>query len=72
MDLKLCNMKENIRIFLSLLIKVKYHAPEDDIPLGPGRWLWDYLQRSGASGYLLPLSGGVDSSPVAAIFGCMC
>ena len=28
--------------------------------------------RSGASGFLLPLSGGADSSSVAAIVGCMC
>lgn len=31
-----------------------------------------YLCRSGASGFLLPLSGGADSSSVAAIVGCMC
>jgi len=34
--------------------------------------MWDYLRRSGASGFLLPLSGGADSSSVAAIVGCMC
>ena len=28
--------------------------------------------RSGAGGFLLPLSGGADSSSVAAIVGCMC
>lgn len=39
---------------------------------GPACWLWDYLRRSGASGYLLPLSGGADSSSTAAIVGCMC
>lgn len=71
-DFKLCNMKENLRIFPSLPIKVRYHAPEEEIALGPGCWLWDYLRRSGASGYLLPLSGGADSSSVAAIVGCMC
>lgn len=30
------------------------------------------LCSSGASGFLLPLSGGADSSSVAAIVGCMC
>ncbi|CAI5506881.1 unnamed protein product [Closterium sp. Naga37s-1] len=35
-------------------------------------WLWDYLRRSGASGFLLPLSGGADSSSVAVFVGCMC
>ena len=38
---------------------------------GPACWLWDYLRRSGASGYMLPLSGGADSSATAAIVGCM-
>ncbi|KAF9594669.1 hypothetical protein IFM89_034352 [Coptis chinensis] len=31
-----------------------------------------YLRRSGAYGFLLPLSGGADSSSVATIVGCMC
>ena len=39
---------------------------------GPACWLWDYLRRSGANGFLLPLSGGADSSAVAAIVGSMC
>ena len=39
---------------------------------GPACWLWDYLRRSGASGFLLPLSGGADSSAVAAIVASMC
>ena len=39
--------------------------------LGPACWLWDFLRRSGAAGYFLPLSGGADSSAVAAIVGCM-
>ncbi|KAL0446496.1 UNVERIFIED_CONTAM: Glutamine-dependent NAD(+) synthetase, partial [Sesamum latifolium] len=38
--------------------------------MGAACWLWNYLKRSGASGFLLPLSGG-DSSSVAAIVGCM-
>jgi NAD+ synthase (glutamine-hydrolysing) len=40
--------------------------------MGPACWLWDYLRRSGASGFLLPLSGGADSSSVAAIVRVMC
>lgn len=39
---------------------------------GPACWLWDCLRRSGASGFLLPLSGGADSASVAAIVGSMC
>ena len=34
--------------------------------------LWDYLRRSGASGFFLPLSGGADSSSTAALVGIMC
>ncbi len=46
--------------------------PEEEIAYGPACWLWDYLRRCGASGFLLPLSGGADSSSVAAIVGAMC
>ncbi|KAK8960051.1 hypothetical protein KSP40_PGU018732 [Platanthera guangdongensis] len=48
-------------------VEVKYHNPEEEIAFGPSCWLWDYVRRSGASGFLLPLSGGADSSAVAAI-----
>jgi len=48
------------------------HCPEEECCLGPACWLWDYLRRSGASGFFLPLSGGADSSSVAAIVGAMC
>lgn len=29
--------------------------------------MWDYLRRSGARGFFLPLSGGADSAAVAAM-----
>ncbi|XP_057696244.1 glutamine-dependent NAD(+) synthetase-like isoform X2 [Corythoichthys intestinalis] len=48
------------------------HSPEEEISLGPACWLWDYLRRSGQAGFLLPLSGGVDSSAVACIVYSMC
>ena len=44
----------------------------DQMLTGPACWLWDYVKRSGASGFLLPLSGGADSAAVAAIVGSMC
>ena len=50
---------------------LKIHTPEEECCLGPACWLWDYLRRSGASGFLLPLSGGADSSSVATIVGAM-
>ncbi|KAL0542350.1 hypothetical protein IC582_022455 [Cucumis melo] len=62
----------NLKISLSSPREIKYHCAEEEIAFGPGCWLWDYLRRSGASGFLLPLSGGADSSSVAAIVGCMC
>lgn len=68
---KLCR-SFNYHILLSSPLKIMYHSPEEEIAFGPGCWLWDYLRRSGASGFLLPLSGGADSSSVAAIVGCMC
>ncbi|MCA9960238.1 MAG: NAD(+) synthase, partial [Anaerolineales bacterium] len=53
-------------------IDVVYHTPEEEIAYGPACWLWDYLRRSGTSGFFLPLSGGADSSSVAAQVGIMC
>ncbi|KAG8373105.1 hypothetical protein BUALT_Bualt12G0136000 [Buddleja alternifolia] len=68
---KLCKSFK-LQMSLSSPLKIQYHSPEEEIAFGPGCWLWDYLRRSGASGFLLPLSGGADSSSVAAIVGCMC
>jgi NAD+ synthase (glutamine-hydrolysing) len=50
---------------------VRYLLPEDEIALGPACWLWDFLRRSGASGYFLALSGGADSAATCAIVGVM-
>jgi NAD+ synthase (glutamine-hydrolysing) len=60
------------RLVPSVPIVAKIHSAEEEIALGPACWLWDYLRRSGASGYFLPLSGGADSSATAAIVGSMC
>lgn len=54
------------------LESLRMHTPEEECCLGPACWLWDYLRRSGAAGFFLPLSGGADSSSVAAIVGAMC
>jgi len=40
--------------------------------LGPACWLWDYLRRSRMSGFMLPLSGGIDSASTAVIVASMC
>lgn len=48
------------------------HTPEEECAYGPACWLWDYLRRSSAGGYLLPLSGGADSAATATIVYVMC
>uniref|UniRef100_A0A8C3TFP8 Glutamine-dependent NAD(+) synthetase n=1 Tax=Chelydra serpentina TaxID=8475 RepID=A0A8C3TFP8_CHESE len=53
-------------------IQWRYHSPEEEICLGPACWLWDYLRRSNQAGFLLPLSGGIDSSATACIVYSMC
>lgn len=53
-------------------IEAHYHTPPEEIALGPACWLWDYLRRSKASGFFLPLSGGLDSCSVATIVYSMC
>jgi NAD+ synthase (glutamine-hydrolysing) len=45
--------------------------PEQEISMGPPLWMWDYLRRSGARGFFLPLSGGADSAAVAGMIGSM-
>ncbi|KAI9209852.1 glutamine-dependent NAD(+) synthetase with GAT domain-containing protein [Polychytrium aggregatum] len=53
-------------------INVKYHTPEEEIRYGPACWLWDYIRRSKAGGFFLPLSGGIDSCSTALIVFSMC
>ncbi|EHH22582.1 Glutamine-dependent NAD(+) synthetase [Macaca mulatta] len=53
-------------------IEWKYHSPEEEISLGPACWLWDFLRRSQQGGFLLPLSGGVDSAATACLVYSMC
>ena len=50
---------------------LRYHSPEEECGYGPACWMWDYLRRSGAGGFMLALSGGADSSATAAIMGTM-
>jgi NAD+ synthase (glutamine-hydrolysing) len=54
------------------MIASRLQTPEEECYQGPACWLWDYLRRSNASGFLLPLSGGADSASVAAIVRVMC
>ncbi|KAJ5750721.1 hypothetical protein N7533_007749 [Penicillium manginii] len=49
-----------------------YHIPEEEIAYGPACWLWDYLRRSKAAGFFIPLSGGIDSCATATLVYSMC
>eukprot|EP00545_Synedropsis_sp_CCMP1620_P004780 CAMPEP_0119008702 /NCGR_PEP_ID=MMETSP1176-20130426/3874_1 /TAXON_ID=265551 /ORGANISM="Synedropsis recta cf, Strain CCMP1620" /LENGTH=806 /DNA_ID=CAMNT_0006961087 /DNA_START=218 /DNA_END=2638 /DNA_ORIENTATION=+ len=72
-DLRLASTQTTLTLTVTpMLDQIRYHTPEEECCLGPACWLWDYLRRSGASGFLLPLSGGADSSSVATIVGTMC
>jgi NAD+ synthase (glutamine-hydrolysing) len=62
----------NLGIRPSSAIQPRYHSPEEEIALCTGAFLWDYLRRSGTAGYLIPLSGGIDSCATATIVFSMC
>lgn len=73
-DFRLTDHKSfrNSRFPISKPFDPRYHKPEEEIALGPACWLWDYLRRSKASGYFIPLSGGIDSCATATIVFSMC
>lgn len=55
------------------LTQPHYHSAWEEIALGPGCYLWDYLRRAGgAVGYYIPLSGGIDSCATTVIVFSMC
>jgi len=56
----------------TLPIQPRLHSVEEEIALCAGCYLWDYLRRSGTAGYLVPLSGGIDSCATATIVYSMC
>lgn len=45
---------------------------EEEIYLYASLWMWDYLRRSRMKGFVIPLSGGLDSSSVACLVYSMC
>lgn len=49
--------------------KVRYHSPKEEIAYG---LVVGFGIICAASGFLLLLSGGADSSALAAVVGCMC
>ena len=63
---------KDVSVPCSRIMQWVYHSPEEEIALGPACWLWDYLRRSRQGGFLLPLSGGMDSSSTATLVFSMC
>ncbi|KAL8691469.1 MAG: hypothetical protein Q9218_003313 [Villophora microphyllina] len=53
-------------------IQPRIHSPEEEIALCAACYLWDYLRRSSTAGYLVPLSGGIDSCATAVLVYSMC
>uniref|UniRef100_A0A6G1SLU9 Glutamine-dependent NAD(+) synthetase n=1 Tax=Aceria tosichella TaxID=561515 RepID=A0A6G1SLU9_9ACAR len=45
---------------------------EEEINCYVSLWLWDYLRRSNMRGFMVPLSGGLDSCVVAVLVYCLC
>ena len=66
------NEDTDVEIRPTLPIKPRIHSVEEEIALCAGCYLWDYLRRSGTAGYLVPLSGGIDSCATAVIVYSMC
>jgi NAD+ synthase (glutamine-hydrolysing) len=52
--------------------KLPFFSVEEQMALGPACWLFDYLRRSNSVGFLVPLSGGIDSCCTATIIFSMC
>lgn len=73
-NFNLCKDSETVdpKAHLTEAIEPRYHLPEEEIAYGPACWMWDYLRRSKAAGFLVPLSGGIDSCATATIVYSMC
>lgn len=72
-EVKLCHVKEVIfKVPVTKNIEPVYHPEAEEIGLGPALWMWDYLRKSGAGGFYIPLSGGLDSCSCALIVFTMC
>ena len=53
-------------------IAVRIASPAEEIALAPAAFLWDFLRRSPAAGFFIPLSGGIDSCATSVIVFGMC
>jgi NAD+ synthetase len=66
---KVSQEEEEYRIRMEKTIPI---ANVEEVVNAAACWLWDYLRRSGTTGYMLPLSGGADSAATACIVYRMC
>lgn len=59
-DMRLSNDNDDIlsEYGPTLELAVRYTSPAEEIALAPAAFLWDFLRRSPAAGYFIPLSGG--------------
>ena len=72
-DICLCHPEaKSFEIPVTPVVEPFYHHEDEEIGLGPALWLWDYLRKSGAGGFYIPLSGGLDSCSCALIVYTMC
>lgn len=71
-DIQICREINSVAEITQKVTKNVVPDPMHEIELAPALWLWDYLRRSGARGFFIPLSGGSDSASVAAIVASMC
>ncbi|KAL9040150.1 MAG: hypothetical protein Q9214_004599, partial [Letrouitia sp. 1 TL-2023] len=62
---------DDFDVKLSPSCPIRIHDPMEELALGPALWLWDYLRRSSLVGFVLPLSGGIDSCATAVIVSSM-
>ncbi|KAF2704623.1 glutamine-dependent NAD(+) synthetase [Pleomassaria siparia CBS 279.74] len=52
--------------------ELRIHKPEEEISLSAACWMYDYLRRSNQAGFLVPLSGGIDSCATLCLVYSMC
>ena len=72
-EISLCHSEEkSFKIPVTQVVEPFYHPEDEEIGLGPALWMWDYLRKSGAGGFYIPLSGGLDSCSCALIVYTMC
>lgn len=63
---------ENLIPIQHSLIEYQLLPPEEQMAKGSACWLWDCVRRSKAAGFVVPLSGGIDSGCTVTIVYSMC